>query len=157
MVFIDTQSNNMTPPVSLSLSLSYFWNSTFTWCVFDQFHVFTHYSHLVSKSNQNFPNSWCIQLSNPSTSRIGYGFKKSILNFFRSRRSRSQSGSPPYGRLPVSLPPIERPKTMGSQVSARSGGSRTRETNNKPRSGKNEVQDYLVYKRTCIPKFTFSH
>ena len=114
-------------------------------------------SHLVRKSNQNFPNSWCIQLSNPSTSRIGYGFKKSILNFFRSRRSRSQSGSPPYGRLPVSLPPIERPKTMGSQVSARSGGSRTRETNNKPRSGKNEVQDYLVYKRTCIPKFTFSH
>ena len=40
----------------------------------------------------------------------------------RSRRSRSQSGSPPYGRLPsVALPPIERPKTMGSvtQLSAR--------------------------------------
>ena len=37
----------------------------------------------------------------------------------RFRRSRSQSGSPPYGRQPVSLPPIERPKTMGSQNSLR--------------------------------------
>jgi len=30
------------------------------------------------------------------------------------RKSRSQSGSPPYGRQPVALPPIERPKTQGS-------------------------------------------
>ena len=35
----------------------------------------------------------------------------------RARRTRSQSGSPPYGRqqTAVSLPPIERPRTQGSR------------------------------------------
>jgi len=43
----------------------------------------------------------------------------SIRGSIRSRRSRSQSGSPPYGRIGLALPPIERPKTMGSQLSSR--------------------------------------
>ena len=38
-----------------------------------------------------------------------------IFNFRSGRRSRSESGSPPYTRNPLALPPITRPRTMGGE------------------------------------------
>jgi len=56
---------------------------------------------------------------NRSLERNSKPNSSSSMRSQKFRRSRSQSGSPPYGRQPVSLPPIERPKTMGSQNSLR--------------------------------------
>eukprot|EP00090_Calanus_glacialis_P014050 TRINITY_DN22680_c0_g1_i1.p1 TRINITY_DN22680_c0_g1~~TRINITY_DN22680_c0_g1_i1.p1 ORF type:complete len:641 (-),score=123.37 TRINITY_DN22680_c0_g1_i1:187-1920(-) len=101
-------------------------------------------NNLLSKENQEKRKTE-IKKQNRSLERNSKPNSSSSIRSQKFRRSRSQSGSPPYGRQPVSLPPIERPKTMGSQNSLRRSRTPGRaDLEQKTKNGRNPEVHFSV-------------